>query len=409
MVTKWSGLCCLVVLGLGLGFSSQSAAQEPRNTEFFVRKAKQAMALGLVSKWKQALVQAESRFPKDAKKMPLLRRLNMKMWIYLLWSKYYRLKGEFPPVVNVGTMESKSALVQYTKLFQKAILALEKAETNLKDYNAVFAKVMQRSKWQDQIYMQASLSMLRDIQGDIRTGRVYVSFLQFASHNWGKNKKINAQLTRINKMVSSLKKNKVQVQVQAVLAKRKRRRVAKVMIQSQDSYIKEVETLQVRKRNGSILMWSGITAAVIGAALTAVGAALLVQVQQGQDPNLPAAERLRANEVQALENSAYPMVGVGGALAGTGVVLAIVGAALRPSANAAEAAVIKTHNKHIEVEREDLKRSNPTSRAPVPRLSPQRGRLPRWTRARQRRGGKPTPKFFRPSCARGGCVILGQW
>lgn len=377
-------------------------AQESRNTEFFVRKAKQAMALGLNKQWKQALEQAESKLPKEAKSLSLMRRLNLKLWIALLWSKFHRQQGVFPPIMNIQKFESKSALLQYIKVFQEAIVALEKSKGYLKTYNRLFAKVMQRSQWQDQIYMQASQSMLRDLDGDIRTGKVYTSFLQFASHNWGKNKKIDNQLSKITKMVGSLKKNKVEVQVQAVLAKRQRKRLAQVMMKSQDSYFKEVESIVQRRRRGGVLMWTGIAMSAAGAGAIIGGGFLMARVQQSETG--PVEGRLTASEKASLQTSGNVLLGVGGAVAGVGVVLAIVGGVIRPSKTAMEAAVIKTHNKHIEVERKELEQKNPGALKKPLKKGQSRLVAPNRRRLQHRVLLPPLP-----SCTRGGCVILGQW
>lgn len=314
-------------------------------SEELVRKAKQAMALGMLESWKQALQQAEDAYRKESLQIPLIRRHNVQLWIWLLWSRYYRVLGEFPPIVQVQSMEDKVALARYIAMFEKAVKTLQESKIYLKQYNQLFAKIMQRSRWQDQIYLQAAMSVLRDVEGDIRTGEVYLAFLQYALQHWGVRKKIEGRLSQMGQVIRRLQKTEVEAKVQAMLAQDRQRRVAQVMMVSQREYEVLYQRNVQRQRAGTVLLISGSAIAALGGVALIAGSVLLWEGQQSNSS-------FSAGEKQQRYDAGMGAAIGGGAVLVGGGILAIVGALMRPSSEAMERTTVQNHNKHIAWERD---------------------------------------------------------
>jgi hypothetical protein len=242
-------------------------------------------------------------------------------------------------------MDDKQALIRYIGMFGRSVKALEECKAHLQQYNRLLAKVMQRSRWQDQIYLQAAMSLLRDVEGDIRTGQVYLAFLQYAQQHWGQQKNIDSQLSRLGNMVKRLNKTSVEAKAREILEQDRRRKVAHVMLESQRNYVEIHRQHKQRRRVGTGLLATGSVIAVLGGAAVIAGSVLLWEGQQSNSPFSPGEKQQR--------NDAGLGLAIGGSvvLVGGGL-LAIVGALMRPSAEAAERSTIENHNNHLRWERD---------------------------------------------------------
>ena len=309
-------------------------------TDRFIQKARLAMAQGAVNKWESNLREAAKAFRLEQKRMTISEKNNNRLWLNLLWSKFFNYQGALPPVKKISDFEGKTHLNRHIKEVEDSIDYLKKSLSYLKRYNQLYMQISQRSNIETRLYIQASLSLERDLQGEIRTGKTYLTILHYARTNWDNKKQLATQKKQIQKIGIQ------QGNAKAKLAKLKtnQKKLAAIVQIARANYLQYRRNLLQRAKTARIIFWSGVVGMAIGGAGVVVGG-LVFRDQEVNRGNMNPAER------SAQQDLAIGLMAGFGALFVVGTSGVIIGYAINPGLKDEDQAVIKSHNRYLGEER----------------------------------------------------------
>lgn len=343
----WAVMLCVFPSWNDLGF-----AQTPLQTRKYINMTRDALHINELSALATALSKAEAALQSERSRMSDSEHANFQLWLFLFRSRYHQLQGKYPPITNVHQFEAKNALVDYMENFKKSIEHLKQAVKYLRYYNELYMQLAQRSQLERQIFLQASLSLERDLVGDIQTGEVYMAFLEYALQSWGDRKSIDRRFAEQQTSLSKLReRQKISEKEQQKLVQTQQQFVV-AMSQAQQSYISSDIILNRQRQNSAILRWSGIGVASAGLGLLALG--LVFVIQAHTDPNnsmLCDSKGLNHYNMtnysgchQYQLSTGYTVSGLSGGLVGVGGGLLVTGILLNPTRNTRDRAVLHSHS-----------------------------------------------------------------
>jgi hypothetical protein len=342
MVGVW---LLFVVMGL------PSLASAAWKTDTALQAAREALRLGQMKGWKQALLKGEKAFASERSKMPLETRTNASLWLKLMWAKYYQYSGTLPAVREVKSFENRAALQSAIRDFRKALALLKRSLSYYEQYNGLYTQTMDRSRLQSQIYLQASLGLARDLRDRLRTGKIYVAFLQYAFDNWNNKSRIKANTSNNRKQQAALQKLQA---MQASMAlsqsamKKQQRTLAASLQRSQALYQTLASQTSSKRVIGAMLMTTGILAIAAGGVLGALGG---IQFKDFLDKESAGnCVKPGCAELDPYRNESIVLMASGGGGVVLGTVLLIVGVSLLPSPQAETKNVVKAQNAHLRSE-----------------------------------------------------------
>lgn len=338
------------------------SVQAAWKTNTQLRIAQQALSLGQFKAWKQALQKGDKVFAQERLKMSLQDRNNAQLWLQLLWAKYYQLKGRPPAIRSVSNFEDKKALQLYIKRYNQSTHLLQKALFYQNGYNRLYTQAMDRSNLRSQVYLQASLSLSRDLQGQIRSSKIYVSFLNYVVTHWERRNSVKKRIDAQNKLIQKIKRSQKQLLISRAVFRSQQQKLAASIQTSRAMY----ETLSGHIRGqhvaGRVLLGLGIPIALAGAAGTGYGSYLIATYDQQQNSRKTEICSSNSNVGRCytkvenqLQLEMWMLFGGGAAAVILGVVMSIVGGAMIPHKKAEDKALLKSHNKHLDFERKKRK------------------------------------------------------
>jgi len=344
--------CCFVFIVLIALLIPQSGfAQQQWQTSKYLEMAREALALGEMVKWEKALKMADKAFESEKARMSFSERNNQKLWITLFWSKYHQFRGNLPPVKKASDFESIKALKAHTDKVEKSIEHLKKGMRYLRSYNLMYMQVAQRSNVQNQIYLQASLSLERDLQGTIRQGKIYAAFLRFVRTNWNDKKALKKKLGTQEKTLTVLKKKQQKTQMDQETIRKEQKKLAVVVKKAQTDYAAVQANLQRQASTATALTWGGVIGMVLGGAGIGVGVYLIADADARKD-TMTVVDRQRQTDA-----GLYTIIG-SAAVFVLAAAATLTGVVINPGKIAKDKAVLGAQNKYLDVERNKLK---PTS------------------------------------------------
>ncbi len=256
------------ILGFGLLlwlYSSLAwAAAKDQKTASFLLMAREALALGEMQQWQRAIERMEQAFLSERDGMEPEKQQMYRLWLWMMWSKFYQYKGKLPPVRDIGTFESSSHFDAHILSYAAAVEALQQAHAYLKRYNLLYQQMAEQSNIRGQLQLQASLSLERDLEGTIQSARIYIALLRFAKQN---QKDMRLLQERLAKSMGAIQKLKA-VQEDAAQNKRQIKKTQKklsLIFQRVEGAYLQFEQERVARQNGSrALVISGAIIAGVG-------------------------------------------------------------------------------------------------------------------------------------------------
>ncbi|MBU49777.1 MAG: hypothetical protein CL920_13880 [Deltaproteobacteria bacterium] len=329
----------MIFVSTYVSYSPTSYAQEQWKTNHYINMAREALALGETKKWENALRQAERTFEAEKGRMNFSERNNFKLWLSLFWSKYHQFKGTPPAVKNVRQFENLSTFSAYIKKLEKSIAHLQKGMKHIKSYNLMYMQIAQRSNFQQQIYLQASLSQERDLEGQIRSNKIYLAFLKYALADKQGKAKTQKRIKLTDKQLQQLKQQARKARERYTALKEGQDKLGKKIAQAQTKFSALQKSINGRAATSAVLTWTGVAMAVIGAGGVGVGIYFIIE---GNNTAYNAAQRQQYSDI-----GLYTTIGAGGGFV-LGLTTMLIGIATSPGKKVRERAVIDSHNVHLD-------------------------------------------------------------
>lgn len=332
------------------GASSSVHAQKKWETAKYLGMAREALSLGEMEKWEKALKMADRSFEQEKTKMSFSERNNQKLWLTLFWSKYHQFRGALPEVKNAKDFETIKALEAHISKTEDSIRHLKKGLKYLRSYNLMYMQVAQRSNLQNQIYLQASLSLERDLEGTIRQGNIYSALLRYIRQNWNDKKAIKRRLASAGTAIKTLQQKQKSSDLRQQEIRKEQKKIAQVVEKAQASYLVVQRNMRRQAQLATVMTWSGVAAMVLSAGGLITGIYFIVDAQNPVGKS--ALERQLAYDrglVITIISTAVFVLGAGST---------ITGIAINPGDAARDKAVLGSHNKYLDIERNKLNKSS---------------------------------------------------
>lgn len=360
------------ILGFGLLLwlcsSLAWAAAKDQKTASFLLMAREALALGEMQQWQRAIERMEQAFLSERGAMEPEKQQMYRLWLWMMWSKFYQYKGKLPPVRDIGTFESPSHFDAHTQSYAVAVEALQKAHAYLKRYNLLYQQMAEQSNIRGQLQLQASLSLERDLEGTIQSAKIYIALLRFAKQNQKDMRLLQARLAKSMGAIQRLKA----VQEDAAQNKRQIKKTQKklsLIFQRVEGAYLQFEQERVARQSGSrALLISGAVVAGVGLLSIIGGIVIQVDIQNLQkdatnrplfspsagfcslpytDPLTPSGCYKEGDWKGILENVSYGLFGGGGGLMLVGGALLVAGLVGGPSKQDRSNSVLRSQDIYL--------------------------------------------------------------
>lgn len=341
---------------------------EASQTAKHLQMAREALVLGEMPKWKRALQKAEEALRTELPTLPVEEGNRYQLWLYLFWTKYYQFRGIPPLIRKIREFETLSDLRSWILQTEQSAIRLKKAIFWLKRYNLLLLQISSRSNLQNQIKIQASLSLERDLENTLREVQIYQVLLLYAKENWKDRKQESSVVQRLaeqEKKLAALQITQQQAVRRAEIIKKKQKRLSKGVSLLNESFTLSHARLQRRVIAGNALIGVGIGLMALG--LTGFSISIVLNTKISNDPNYPS----KAAQEDALVPTFIGMASSGGVFL-IGLAMVVVGPAIKPRLVERDEALLKSHQKYHEEEERDCENCTPSSSPfqPSPRSRP---------------------------------------
>lgn len=350
-LAKLFALSAIVIIS---AIPNLAQAKTKWKTSHYLEMAREALSLGMSSKWRSGLQKAQWSYRKEKSSMRQQDQDNYALMLAISWSRYYQFVGKLPKVKRTEEFESVQEVGSYIVRFQRCIRFLKKGLAHLQTYNLLYSQISRRSDIRNQLHLQASVGLERDLRNNIRDARIYREFLKFVVNHWMDKQKLRSRMDRQQQTISSLRSAQSQSEQNRTGIIKLQRKLGVVLAKVETLYRNEEQKLEQRAQSARVLLWSGVGGLVLGAGATAAGLGLYIQSHSTQ---------LGQTEAAAVRTGGLIGLVLGGMVIALGSGLVVTGVVLRPKPTQYDHAIIQAQNKYI-----DSQRRKPNMSQSIPKV-----------------------------------------
>ena len=316
-----------------------------------LQRAREALALGDMSRWKKELLALDEALVKGLVKSDEQREL-LQLWSWMMWSRYYQYQGILPPVRGVESFESVKQLEIYIVTYNKALRSQEKARSFLRKYIALFTRISQTSKLEMQIQLQAALSLERDLETTITLGKVYLVFLRFAKKNISDKASIENQAKALESSLQALQKKQEESSLTQREIRKEQKNLSLSMNKTLLAYQRFEADFQARIASSRGLVIAGAVLLGVGAVTLGMGGIFLwdqgnLRKPLGESSSVffgkPSTTSEAQEAAQNLNVFTISFFVVGGSSLSVGAILLILGIVRKPKEQEKKGLPVKAH------------------------------------------------------------------